>query len=115
MECWAWHPRRVTGGFNVLSTIAHQTAGVDGTNGTTGGWETRERDYRFARSACGTRRTGMEQLPGLAAQAEGAPAGQRSGRASPPGLASYLVSVLGEAGEAGLAKEEEHGIAYRHD
>lgn len=88
---------------------------MDGTYGTTGGWETRERDYRFARSACGTRRTGREQLPELAAQAGGAPTGQRQGLASTPGLASYLVSVLGETGEAGLAKEEEHGIAYRHD
>ena len=89
---------------------------MDGTNPLSGAWGTRDADYRVFVLRL-WHETGGEGAgaPVWRCSLEDPATGQRRGFTSPEGLAGYLISVFGETGEAGHAKEDGHGTAQRLD
>lgn len=104
------------GVFNALPTIGSDTTDMDATDRTNGSCGGREGDYRVfvlrLWHETGGDGTGA---PVWRCSLEDPATGQRRGFASPHGLAGYLISVFGEAGEAGHAKEDGHGTVQRLD
>jgi hypothetical protein len=89
---------------------------MDGANRRADGGGARDGDYRVFLLRLWHEAGGAGTAPPVwRCSLEDPATGQRRGFASPEGLAGYLISVFGEAGEAGHAKEDGHGTVQRLD